>query len=126
MTIQTKLDDTITTVENIKSVTFDRKNTDNVYIGRANSYKGLKQSKWHNPYTIGKDGNREEVIEKYKKYFWNSPELVEAITELKGKTLYCWCKPLPCHGDFLAEQANNAIVKTENINEEDNKYETEL
>lgn len=27
-------------------------------------------------------------------------------TELKGKILGCWCAPLPCHGDTLAELAN--------------------
>jgi Domain of unknown function (DUF4326) len=27
-------------------------------------------------------------------------------SELKNKTLGCWCKPLPCHGNFLAELAD--------------------
>ena len=33
-----------------------------VYIGRG--------SKWGNPYRIGEDGTREEVIEKYRLYLW--------------------------------------------------------
>ena len=34
-------------------------------------------------------------------------ELIKQIPlELKGKTLGCWCKPYPCHGDVLAELAD--------------------
>lgn len=66
-----------------------------VYIGRP--------SKWGNPFQIGKDGNREEVIEKYKQYLLSRPDLISSLHELKGKTLGCWCKPKPCHGDVLVE-----------------------
>jgi hypothetical protein len=69
-----------------------------VYIGRP--------SKWGNPFSIGPDGNREEVIQKYKEWFWNQPQLVEALPELTGKILGCWCAPLACHGHFLAQLAN--------------------
>jgi len=41
------------------------------------------------------------------------PELMEAIPELKGKILGCWCKPingfqgkLLCHGQILAALAD--------------------
>jgi hypothetical protein len=27
--------------------------------------------------------------------------------ELRGKILGCWCAPLPCHADILAEVAND-------------------
>lgn len=77
-----------------------------VYIGRAIIRLGLLQSKWANPFHIGKDGTREEVIEKYKDYFWGRKDLVGSIGELKDKTLGCWCKPKACHGDFLAEVAD--------------------
>lgn len=66
-----------------------------VYIGRP--------SKWGNPYSIGKDGDRTEVIDKYKEYLREHPELItDARNELKGKTLGCWCAPQLCHGDILA------------------------
>lgn len=70
-----------------------------VYIGRP--------SKWGNPFTIGKDGTREDVIAQYVQWFWTQPHLVESISELKGKTLGCWCSPQPCHGDFLSQVANS-------------------
>jgi hypothetical protein len=28
------------------------------------------------------------------------------LPDLKGKTLFCWCKPDACHGDVLAELAD--------------------
>jgi len=72
--------------------------------GNKDSYQYIgRPSKWGNPYSIGKDGDRAEVIEKYRKYILNSPELLKALPELKGKRLGCWCFPLPCHGDVLVE-----------------------
>ena len=65
-----------------------------------------RRTKWGNPYSIGKDGTREEVIAKYKNYLIMNRELLDAIPELFGKTLGCWCKPQACHGDVLAKIAN--------------------
>lgn len=69
-----------------------------VYIGRP--------SKWGNPFEIGKDGTRQEVIEKYEQYLLNNPKLMNDLSELKGKVLACWCSPKPCHGDILIKYAN--------------------
>ena len=70
-----------------------------VYIGRP--------SKWGNPFAIGKDGNRQEVIEKYREWIQSRPDLLAAVVpELKGKVLGCWCAPAACHGDVLTILAN--------------------
>lgn len=71
-----------------------------VYIGRP--------SKWGNPFQIGRDGNREQVIEKYHQWILKNPDLLACLPELKGMVLGCWCKPLPCHGDVLIELANKS------------------
>jgi hypothetical protein len=63
---------------------------------------------WGNPFIIGQDGSREEVIMKYKEFYFSNPILQSKIHELKGKVLGCWCKPKACHGDFLCEQAEAA------------------
>jgi hypothetical protein len=69
-----------------------------VYIGRPGPYG--------NPFEIGKDGTREEVVEKYAEWVLTQPELLATIkTELKNKTLGCWCAPKLCHGDILVELA---------------------
>ena len=75
-----------------------------VYIGRP--------SKWGNPFVVGKDGNREEVIDKYREWIEHQPKLLEDLKELRDKTLGCWCKPKSCHGDVLVE-----LIEREN-NEE--------
>lgn len=69
-----------------------RKEAYDIYIGRP--------SKWGNPFIIGKDGTREEVIKKYVDYIIES-ELILDLGELKGKRLGCFCKPKACHGDIL-------------------------
>jgi len=76
-----------------------KKSKYDVYIGRP--------SKWANPFFIGKDGTRKEVIEKYKKWILSQPKLIkQAKKELKNKILGCWCSPKPCHGDILMKIAN--------------------
>ena len=72
-----------------------QKESYDVYIGRP--------SKWGNPFKIGEDGTRIEVIKKYRKWIISNKELLNQIDELKGKRLGCWCKPKPCHGDVLVE-----------------------
>jgi hypothetical protein len=67
---------------------------DAVYIGRP--------SKWGNPFQIGPDGSREEVIEKYRAWIATRPALIAAARqELAGKDLVCWCAPQACHGHVL-------------------------
>lgn len=85
-----------TTVVNIRHQQYD------VYIGRGDI--------WGNPFIIGRDGSREEVIEKFQNYIITRPDLMKLVHTLKGKRLGCFCAPKPCHGDvlkFLADQINN-------------------
>jgi hypothetical protein len=75
-----------------------------IYVGR--SAAGAEPTVWGNPFIIGPDGTREEVIRKYREYVLNSPELMGRIGELTGKILACWCSPQACHGDVLVDLAN--------------------
>ena len=36
------------------------------------------------------------------------PALLAALPELRGKRLGCWCAPQACHGDVLAQLADQA------------------
>lgn len=70
-----------------------------VFIGRP--------SKWGNPFVIGRDGTRAEVIEKYARWIAQQPALLNDIVgELRGKDLLCYCAPRACHGDVLHILAN--------------------
>lgn len=86
-----------TTVIHIRE--WDRSNPDHVYIGRGSPYG--------NPFVIGTDGDREDVIRLFEVYVGERPELRKLIKRrLKDKTLVCYCKPKACHGDVCAEIAD--------------------
>lgn len=86
-----------TTVVNIKTWKDGRA----VYIGRGGY--------WGNPFKVGRDGTREEVIEKFREYGEEKGLKTEAY-KLRGKYLGCFCKPLACHGDVLAEWADEDVL----------------
>lgn len=71
---------------------------DVVYIGRG--------SAWGNPFVIGKHGDRDEVLQKYREWLINQPHLLKHLHTLRGKKLVCFCAPKACHGDLLAELAD--------------------
>jgi hypothetical protein len=63
-----------------------------VYIGRP--------SVFGNPYVIGTDGTRQQVIDLFETYAREN--LTHEIKQLKeDDVLGCWCKPQPCHGDII-------------------------
>lgn len=68
-----------------------------VYIGRG--------SKWGNPFIMGRDGNRDDVCEKYNKYLKQCIRRgvfkIEELALLYGKDLVCFCAPERCHGHSL-------------------------
>lgn len=70
-----------------------------VYIGRG--------SMWGNPFKIGADGTREEVIQKFRLYLWEQIKAgkisKEQLVELEDKRLGCFCKPQACHGDVIVK-----------------------
>lgn len=88
-----------------------------VYVGRAVPRKGYKASQYANPFKIGKDGERVDVVIKYlyrlHQQCLDDPMFIVRLRgELKGKVLGCWCARYEeCHADLLAllaEQDNDA------------------
>jgi len=70
-----------------------------VYVGRP--------SEFGNPFKVGVDGNRVEVIEKYEQYVLANADLLALVkSKLRGKHLICWCAPDFCHADVLLKIAN--------------------
>jgi hypothetical protein len=63
-----------------------------------------RNGKWGNPFVIGRDGNRYQVIAKFK--YWvthQGSHLLEDLESLRGKRLGCYCAPMACHGDIYIE-----------------------
>ena len=87
----------MTSVVDIKS-----KRPYDVYIGRGGPYG--------NQFVIGPDGTKEEVVEKFRVWFWSQPEeyRVKVVAELKDKVLGCFCYPLKCHGDVYIDAIENS------------------
>jgi hypothetical protein len=65
-----------------------------------------RKTKWGNPFVVGRDGTREECIQQFSEWVATQSHLLEALHELKGKRLGCWCHPSACHGDVLAKLAD--------------------
>lgn len=82
----------------------DRGDKYEVYIGRGTI--------WGNPYQMGADGDRDEVIRKFKYDFDNgllkaSTDLEKNLSIVRGKVIACHCKPAACHGDVIASYLNS-------------------
>lgn len=88
-----------------KVVNIDKGEPYDIYIGRG--------SGWGNPYAIGFDGDRNEVLQKFQYDFecgflpGDRANKVKISKVLTGKRLGCHCKPNPCHGDIFAEYLNS-------------------
>jgi len=58
-----------------------------------------RRTRWGNPFTV-KESGRDLAIALYREWAGMNPDFLEP---LRGKRLACWCAPLPCHGDVIAE-----------------------
>jgi len=68
-----------------------------------------RRTKFGNPFVIGKDGTREQVIDKYELWIWQPEQAAlrrQMLWELKGKDLLCHCAPKECHADIILGIAN--------------------
>lgn len=75
-----------------------------VYIGRP--------SRFGNPFVVGKDGTRRQVIERFRNEAMTEV-MVKSLAALEPRRLVCWCAPLPCHGDVLADALQELNVSLE-------------
>lgn len=86
----------------------------NKRVGAIGEYIG-RPSPLGNPFAIGRDGTRDEVIAKYREWLYpllDESKPSQALTEMnrltdlyekQDITLVCWCAPQACHGDVLAQ-----------------------
>ena len=101
----------ITNIHNCKT---ERKpgTPNHVYVGRQ--MRDIPTSPLGNPWKIGQDGDRTNVLQLYKRDLWNAlndkPSRLgpAAKTELHRLAaipdlhLWCWCAPEPCHAQIIA------------------------
>ena len=80
-----------------------------IYVGRK--MPGIPGSVLGNPFRIGRDGTREEVVEKYRRWLWEQIKLgndvyveLKRIADLARRgdvSLVCWCAPNLCHATVI-------------------------
>jgi hypothetical protein len=91
-----------------------------IYIGRSSRYRA--GSVLGNPYFLGKDGNREQVCDKYEAWIYEEyskrggvynelHRLVRKVREEGELTLTCFCAPERCHGDMVSQAILNLADK---------------
>lgn len=93
-----------------------RKESCDVYIGRAGHGK---DGYFGNPFRLEATMTRGDTLDRYRKYFYHrlstDEEFRRRIGELQGKTLGCFCKPNPCHGDIIKEYLDHMKGCTDEI-----------
>jgi hypothetical protein len=112
-------------VINIRKPVKPAQNTKFFYVGRAS--KGYKGSPLGNPFKIGEDGNREEVIQKYRQ--WLFAEIKNEKSDARKELFYiafvalsrnillgCWCHPQRCHAEII-KRAVQWLISTEQVKE---------
>jgi Domain of unknown function (DUF4326)/YspA, cpYpsA-related SLOG family len=87
-----------------------------------------------NPYEIGKDGTREQVIERFKLWFAHllkDKKFVNELEKLRDRKVGCFCKKEEsCHVDIIVDYLNNnpkkenikknlAVIGSRNFNDKD-------
>lgn len=95
-----------------------------VYVGRP--------TKWGNPFPVGSAVNTKGCthtifvrdsatsVALFRLWVWaNDLNRIQAVEELRGKDLACWCpledeygNRVPCHADVLLELANQRVEST--------------
>lgn len=67
-----------------------------------------RKSEWRNPFHSPADGDHETVCKLFAEKYWpNKKQLRIKSHQLSGKVLGCWCYPMRCHGNFIAEFVNS-------------------
>ena len=99
-------------IVNLRKTDLDRKQIQ--YVGRG--------SVLGNRFKIGINGNREQVIQKYRRWLWNRicdhdqrvTEELDRLKEIAKKgdlVLGCWCAPKRCHAEIIKNAINWIINK---------------
>lgn len=100
-----------------------KRNSTDTYIGRGQNQRDLFETPigergWlGNPFTLD-DYERDESVAKFKEVFLDRIEsdqaFQNAVEELRGNTLGCWCQSLEddepaCHGEIIAAYLNGEL-----------------
>lgn len=84
---------------------------DVVYIGRNPKFG---DTKFGNPFRVGRDGTRDQVIELYRRWLWDEIKAGRITRgELRALAPYdvcCHCAPRRCHGEIIRRAVRWALA----------------
>ena len=101
----------IVNLNNIQDIDAWLADPNNKYVGRETD-KFVADFKWGNPHTLKQYKSREKVVQLFEEYILGNNELREALGELSGKVLGCWCYPQKCHAEILCRMEMNFVPGT--------------
>jgi hypothetical protein len=80
------------------------------YVGHAGPRHSWPESDFANPFFRQAATDRAGMVRRYREYLLERPELMRRLREgeLTGRAVGCWCAPLACHADVLADEVNRA------------------
>lgn len=80
--------------------------------GKPGDVRIDRTTRYGNPFVMRKDtlSERHKVIEKFREWLYTQPDFFTPEL-LKAKRLGCWCAPLQCHGDIIAQEINKRRYK---------------
>ena len=100
-----------------------------VYVGRGpdgrnvlNTHSDGRRGWLGNPFALEDGHSREESVELFREVFEQKldecPEFRDAVRDLSGKRLGCWCQRLnedgpACHGEVIAEWADRLAANND-------------
>lgn len=75
------------------------------YIGRSNEHYDMDRSPLSNPYPVS-ENPRKDALLKYTETLIdgveNNEQMQDAVLDLYGKPVACWCLPKLCHGHVIS------------------------
>ena len=75
---------------------------------KGDSIDIMRGSRWGNPFLVGIDGTRDEVVDLFEQYaMWRLLVQPDWLDPLIEKDLMCCCVPEKCHGDVIVTILEN-------------------
>lgn len=72
----------------------------------AGAFYGGRGSIWGNPFVLGRDGDRREVIAKHEAWLRRQHHILRRLGDIRGLDGVCFCAPQACHLDLVVRLAN--------------------
>jgi hypothetical protein len=93
------------------------------FAGKRTEYVGRFKGVLGNPFLVGRDGSRDEVVVKYRRWLWKEMQVRslvwEKLCELarvqEELVLLCHCAPLRCHAEVVRDAVQ--WLRTQSVSE---------